>query len=139
MQALGPTTRYLCPLGCGWHHDSPPPNPDDNPNEYIQAPGETIHDTITRMAGDTARLHIEAVDSILLSHLETHTIPQFVTKLAEQRAENSRLRQVIAHLMTNPLGQREAVYYTSDIDGQTGRVDITDGPDDRTTIRITEQ
>lgn len=143
MQALGPTIRYQCPLECGWHHDAPPPTPDDNPNQYTQAPDETIHDTITRMAGDTALLHRQAVDRALLEHLETHTIPQFVAKLAEQRGENARLRQVIAHLMTNPLDTRAHVCWTSDIDGQTGHVDITDAPDaggdGRTIIRITEQ
>lgn len=51
-------------------------------------------------------------------------------------AENARLRQVIAHLMTNPLGVTEATYWTSDIDAQTGLVDITDGPDDKTTITV---
>lgn len=143
MQALGPTVRYLCPLECGWHHDAPPPSLDDNPNQYAQAPDETIHDTIARMAGDTARLHLQAVDQALLEHLETHTIPQFVTKLAEQRGESTRLRQVIAHLMTNPLDTREHACWTSDIDSQTGHVDITDVPDaggdGRTIIRITEK
>lgn len=60
------------------------------------------------------------------------------SRLAQAQAESSRLRQVIAHLMTNPLNQREVTYWTSDIDGQTGTVEITDGPDDQTTIRITE-
>lgn len=58
---------------------------------------------------------------------------------AELLEENTRLRQVIAHLMTNPLGQREATYWTSDIDGQTGAVELIDGPDDQTTIRITDR
>jgi hypothetical protein len=69
--------------------------------------------------------------------------PMAPCRESELLAENARLRQVIAHLMTNPLGQREAVYYTSDIDGQTGHVDITDVPDSsgdgRTIIRITDQ
>jgi hypothetical protein len=55
---------------------------------------------------------------------------------AELLEENSRLRRVIAHLMTNPLDQHEATYWTRDIDGQTGTVEIADGPDDQTTIRI---
>lgn len=52
--------------------------------------------------------------------------------------ENVRLRKVIAHLMTNPLNQREATYWTSDIDGQTSTVEIVDESGDQTTIRITE-
>jgi hypothetical protein len=58
-------------------------------------------------------------------------------------AENARLRKVIAHLMTNPLDQREAIYWTDDIDSQTGTVEITDGTDHAghpvTTIRITDR
>lgn len=94
MQTYGPTIRYQCPLDCGWHHDAPPPGLDDNPNQYVQTPGETIHDTITRMASDTTRLHLQAVDAVLLAHLETHAIPQFVTKLAEQRDAIHRVRDL---------------------------------------------
>lgn len=54
------------------------------------------------------------------------------------RAENERLRKVIAHLMTNPLDAREHACHTSDIDAQTGHVEITDEPGNRTTIRIAE-
>ncbi|WP_345633776.1 hypothetical protein [Streptomyces lacrimifluminis] len=60
------------------------------------------------------------------------------SRLTQAQAEVGRLRQVIAHLMTNPLNQREATYWTSDIDGQTGTVEIVAEPGDRTTIRITE-
>ncbi|MFJ2279204.1 hypothetical protein ACIOEZ_34210 [Streptomyces sp. NPDC087866] len=85
MQTYGPTIRYHCPLDCGWHYDAPSATPDDNPNQYAQAPGETFPDLIARMAGDTARLHAAKVDAVLLEHLNTHSIPQFVTALAKQR------------------------------------------------------
>ncbi|MEW2187746.1 hypothetical protein AB0900_31145 [Streptomyces cellulosae] len=61
---------------------------------------------------------------------------------ADSQAENERLRQVIAHLMTNPLNQREATYWTSDIDGQTATVEILDGVDNVgvpvTTVRVAD-
>ena len=85
MQTYGPTIRYHCPLDCGWHHDAPPATAEDNPNRYTQGADETFPDVITRMAADTARLHVERINAALLEHLNTHTIPQFVTKLAEQR------------------------------------------------------
>ncbi|MFF7631489.1 hypothetical protein [Streptomyces cyaneofuscatus] len=85
MQTYGPTMRYHCPLDCDWHHDAPPATAEDNPNRYAQAPGETISDVVARMTADTARLHIEQIDAVLLDHLNTHTIPQFVTALAKQR------------------------------------------------------
>ncbi|WP_405191869.1 hypothetical protein OG473_39695 (plasmid) [Streptomyces anulatus] len=72
MQTYGPTMRYHCPLNCGWHH-------------YAQGPDETFQDLVARMAADTARLHIEQIDAALLDHLNTHTIPQYVTALAKQR------------------------------------------------------
>ncbi|MEU5824879.1 hypothetical protein [Streptomyces sp. NPDC047803] len=94
MQTYGPTIRYHCPLGCGWHYDAPPATPDDNPNQYAQAPGETFPDLITRVAGDTARLHAERVDAVVLEHLNTHSIPQFVTALAEQLGAAQRVRNL---------------------------------------------
>ena len=85
IQNYGPAMRYHCPLDCGWHHDAPPASIDDNPNPYAQEPDETFQDLVARMAGDTARQHVRAVDAVLLEHLNTHTIPQFVTALAKQR------------------------------------------------------
>ncbi|MFF8250084.1 hypothetical protein [Streptomyces griseus] len=85
MQAYGPTMRYHCPLNCGWHHDAPQPTAEDNPNQYTQGPDETFQDLVSRMVADTARRDIEQIDAVLLEHLNTHTIPQFVTALAKQR------------------------------------------------------
>ncbi|GGZ83609.1 hypothetical protein [Streptomyces rubiginosohelvolus] len=85
MQTYGPTMRYHCPLDCGWHHDAPQATGDDNLNQYTQGPDEAFPDVIARMAADTARLHIEQIDAVLLGHLNTHTIPQFVAALAKQR------------------------------------------------------
>jgi len=59
-------------------------------------------------------------------------------ELDRMEDENSRLRKVIAHLMTNPLNALEHRCHTSDIDDQTGHVEITDEPGDRTTIRIAD-
>ncbi|MFJ5886865.1 hypothetical protein [Streptomyces californicus] len=85
MQTYGPTMRYHCPLDCGWHHDTPQPTAEDNPNQYTQGPDETFQDLVSRMTADTARLHIQQIDAVLLEHLNTHTIPQFVAALAKQR------------------------------------------------------
>lgn len=65
------------------------------------------------------------------------------SRLTQKEAEVTRLRQVIAHLMTNPLDQRQATYWTSDIDGQLGTVEIVDGVDSAgvpvTTVRIADR
>ncbi|WP_329046965.1 hypothetical protein [Streptomyces sp. NBC_01422] len=94
MQTYGPTIRYHCPLDCGWHHDAPPSAPGDVEGQFTQAPNETFPDMVTRVAGETARQHLQAVDAVLLGHLETHTIPQFVAKLAGQRDAIQRVRDL---------------------------------------------
>jgi hypothetical protein len=138
-----PTTRYLCPLECGWHYDTTGPSPADAPGPYSPTQDETAHDMAARMATDAGRAHAARVESALADHLSTHAMLQAVEVLAEQRKENARLRKVIAHLMTNPLDQREATYWTDDIDSQTGAVEIADGTDHAghpvTTIRITDR
>ena len=58
------------------------------------------------------------------------------SRIREEQVKVMRLHKIIAHLMTNPLDQREATNMTSDIDGQTGIVEIVDEGDDRTIIRI---
>lgn len=71
-------------------------------------------------------------------HAAADLMREMGANLTREEAENARLRKVIAHLMTNPLDTREHRCHTSDIDAQTGHVEITDEPGDHTTIRITD-
>jgi hypothetical protein len=89
-----PFTRYSCPLECGWHYDDPGPGPGEVTAISVQ-PGETFHDTVSRLAGNTARAHAGKVDAAFVEHLDTHTLLQAVTKVAEQRDELQRLRPLV--------------------------------------------
>lgn len=88
MSAVTPvpgTTRYLCPLECGWHHDRPPlPMPTD-------ASVPIAPEAVQRMAGE-ARQDVARAEAALREHLATHTTEQFVWTIQVLRAEVARLR-----------------------------------------------
>jgi hypothetical protein len=52
--------------------------------------------------------------------------------------ENAHLKKVIAHLMTNSLNTWEVICRDSDIDSQTGEVEIVRARKGRTTVRVIE-
>lgn len=80
------TTRYLCPLECGWHHDLPPlPMPTD-------ATVPIAPEAIQRMADQVLRQDVEHVEQALREHLATHTMEQFVRTIQGLRAEVAALR-----------------------------------------------
>lgn len=67
------TTRYLCPLECGWHYDEPPPNMNDfagiTPEPGVDGPDEATHSVARQAYERKARWTEEA----LRDHLATHT------------------------------------------------------------------
>ncbi|MGW5175883.1 hypothetical protein ACWERY_16165 [Streptomyces sp. NPDC004082] len=90
------TTRYLCPLECGWHHDVPPPGLD-----RIAALGVTadsgagdIHEAISSVASRACLAEAELAETALRDHLATHTTEQFVRTIQDLRAEAARLKRV---------------------------------------------
>lgn len=92
----GPFTRYYCPLDCGWHYDQEEPRPGERLTEPLsQRPDESFQDLVTRLAGDTARAHMQKVDDALREHLDTHTLLQAVTKAAEFRNQRDQARATI--------------------------------------------
>lgn len=92
----GPFTRYYCPLECGWHYDQRQPQPGEGLTEPLaQRPDESFQDLVTRLAGETARASMQAVDDALREHLDTHTVLQAVTKAAEFRNERDQARATI--------------------------------------------
>jgi hypothetical protein len=84
------TTRYLCPLECGWHHDRPP-----FPDAWIPTDVTTpiAPEAIQRMAGEALRQDAECVEGALREHLATHTTEQFVRTIHDLRAEVARLER----------------------------------------------
>jgi hypothetical protein len=89
MSAVTPvpgTTRYLCPLECGWHHDRPPlPMPTD-------ATVPIAPEAIQHMASVVLRQDVERVEEALREHLATHTTVEFVRVIHDLRVEVARLR-----------------------------------------------
>lgn len=88
------TTRYLCPLECGWHHDVPPPSPG-----RVVALGVTadpaasdVHEAITSLAHRALYAEAEQTETALREHLATHTTEQFARVIHDLRVEVERLR-----------------------------------------------
>lgn len=89
------TTRYLCPLECGWHHDVPPPSV-DRIAELGAVADPTVHDpyeAINSVARDAYRREAERTETALRDHLATHTTEQFARVIHDLRAEVAELRE----------------------------------------------
>ncbi|MFK0140699.1 hypothetical protein [Streptomyces murinus] len=88
------TTRYLCPLECGWHHDVPPPSA-----ERIAALGvaadpaaRDLAEAISSVAKRACLTEAEWTERALCEHLATHTTEQFVRTIQGLRAEVAQMR-----------------------------------------------
>lgn len=94
MSPIAGTTRYLCPLECGWHHDVPPPTV-ERVVELAPAAdlaGLTPGEAINAMATEAYLREAELTETALRGHLATHTTEQFVRTIQTLRAEVERLR-----------------------------------------------
>lgn len=90
MNPVAGTTRYLCPLECGWHYDQPPfPDAWIPPDPTTPIAPEAIH----RMAQELLRENSERTEAALREHLATHTTEQFVRVIHDLRAEVARLER----------------------------------------------
>lgn len=79
------TSRFLCPLDCGWHHDQPDFNPDvPQPFASQSAPQGVDPDTWGYTLGRAL-----VVEDALKEHLQTHGLLTWVEVVtaAKQRAE----------------------------------------------------
>jgi hypothetical protein len=88
------TTRYLCPLECGWHHDVPPPTAE---RAVALAPavdiaGLTPSERISAMATGAYLREAELTETALREHLDTHTTVEFVRTIQGLRAEIASLK-----------------------------------------------
>lgn len=72
-----PTTRFLCPLDCGWHHD-PRTLPD-----LTGLSGNTIEEIIR--AG--IERQNQADEEAIREHLESHPLIEWVTEVARLQRE----------------------------------------------------
>lgn len=95
MSPVAGTTRYLCPLECGWHHDVPPPS--INRIAELGATADPAacepYEAVNSIARDAYRREAEQTEQALREHLGTHTPEQFVRVIHDLRADIARLKR----------------------------------------------
>ena len=90
MSPVAGTTRYLCPLECGWHHDRPP-LPD--PTGVAPDPGaRTAEEALASWTTNVMLREAQRTEEALREHLATHTPEQFVRVIHDLRVEVAQLR-----------------------------------------------
>lgn len=89
------TTRYLCPLECGWHYDVPPPRIDRAITLGVKADptARNFEEAISLVVHRAALAEAGRTDAALREHLATHTTEQFVRAIHDLRAEVSALKR----------------------------------------------
>lgn len=78
---MTPTTRYLCPLNCGWHHDETDPdfsNPDATHPFVEQDWASGIDGLVAGLVAGRAAV----VEAAVKAHLETHPLIEWAQKVA---------------------------------------------------------
>ncbi|MFZ3473108.1 hypothetical protein ACODT3_10760 [Streptomyces sp. 4.24] len=86
------TTRYLCPLECGWHYDVPPPSLADVAGVSPSLKAHDLRDVIGSITSQAAERTAGRTETTLREHLSTHTPEQFVRTIHGLRAELALLR-----------------------------------------------
>jgi hypothetical protein len=89
------TTRYLCPLECGWHHEVPPPTAERAMElaPAVDTAGLPPHEVINAMATGAYLREAELTETALREHLDTHTTVEFVRVIHDLRMEVQQLRR----------------------------------------------
>lgn len=81
-----PTTRYLCPLDCGWHHDETPPDFSDPTALHPFIPQDWAAG-MDGMAAGFAAGQLAVVEAAVREHLETHPLVEWVAEVARLQRE----------------------------------------------------
>jgi hypothetical protein len=94
MSPVAGTTRYLCPLECGWHHDVPPPSIERTAELGVTADpaARDIHEAINSVAHRASFAEAERRETALREHLDAHTTLEFVQVIHDLRTEIQQLR-----------------------------------------------
>lgn len=93
------TTRYLCPLECGWHHDAPPPSVDRIAELGVTADpaARDVQEAISSVAHRATFAEAQRTETALREHLDTHTTEQYVRVIHDLRIEVARLKDAAGH------------------------------------------
>lgn len=87
------TTRYLCPLECGWYYDVPPISL-ENVDWVIPDPGDPNAlmwpEYVAFMSSQAIERRMRQTEQTLRDHLSTHTLEQFVRVIHDLREQLAR-------------------------------------------------
>lgn len=83
---MTPTTRYLCPLNCGWHHDETDPDFSD-PSAVHPFVGQDWASGIDGLVAGLAAGRATVVEAAVKAHLETHPLIEWVQEVARLQRE----------------------------------------------------
>ena len=89
------TTRYLCPLECGWHHDVPPPSPERvvELGAMADPAARDFQEAVSSLVSRASLAEAEQTEKALREHLATHTDEQFARVIHDLRVEVAQLRR----------------------------------------------
>lgn len=95
MSADPGTTRYLCPLECGWHHDVPPPSVDRaiELGAVADPAAQDFQEAVSSVVLSASLTEADRTETALREHLATHTTEQFVRTIQGLRAELAALKE----------------------------------------------
>jgi hypothetical protein len=85
------TTRYLCPLRCGWHHDVPPPSAADAAAIPVPPDVTDLRGAISHLAAEATLRTAAKTETALTEHLDTHAMVEFVTVIEQLHAQIRQL------------------------------------------------
>lgn len=86
MTPVAGTTRYLCPLECGWSDTEPS-------NEPPSLAGLSVPESMAVHAASAWWREAQQKEQKLFEHLATHTTEQFVRTIQGLRAELAALKE----------------------------------------------
>lgn len=95
MSPVAGTTRYLCPLECGWHHDVPPPSVYRaiELGAMADPAARDFQEAVSSVVRSASFAEADRTETALREHLATHTTEQFVRTIQTLRTEVARLRR----------------------------------------------
>ena len=83
------TTRYLCPLECGWHHDVPPPSIERIIELGAKADpaARSLEESISSVASSATMAEAQRTEAALRQHLGAHTAPDEIEAIEQMLAD----------------------------------------------------
>lgn len=89
------TTRYLCPLECGWHHDVPPPAAADLEGIAPDPGFQHFSNLVGSVTSKAAMRRLERTEAALREHLEGHSAEEFARMIHGLNGQREGLAQAV--------------------------------------------